>query len=66
MDIDKILNIIKNAEVKSNKDLFYVKNLLEEEHEKTKDLMINLSKHLDSIEELYDELNKELIKRTSI
>lgn len=65
MNVDKILNIINNANIKSNKDLFEVKNILEEEHEKTKELIINLTRHLDSIEDLYDKLNKELIKRTN-
>lgn len=65
MDVNKILNVINNPELKSNKDLFQVKTILEEEHEKTKDLIINLTRHLDSIEDLYDKLNKEIFKRTN-
>jgi uncharacterized membrane protein YgaE (UPF0421/DUF939 family) len=66
MEIDKILNIVQNAENKSNKDLFEVKNVLEDEHEKTKTLIINLTRHLESIENLYVKIDKEITKRTKV
>ena len=41
MDKEKIIDIVKNVEDKSNKDLFLVVNELYTEHEKTKQLIIN-------------------------
>ena len=41
MDKDKIIEVIKNVEDKSNKDLFLVVNELYTEYEKTKQLIID-------------------------
>jgi hypothetical protein len=63
MKRDKIIDIIDNVEDKSNKDLFDVINILYQEHEKTKKLISDLSKHLDGIEESYNKVEKEVNKR---
>jgi hypothetical protein len=38
-------------------------NVLYDEHEKTKKLIFDLSKHLDGIEESYKKVEKEVNKR---
>lgn len=63
MDKDKLIEIANDAENKSNKDLVNSLNELTNEFEKTKDLIISLTRHLDVISELYDKVNSELNKR---
>jgi hypothetical protein len=63
MEIQKILDIVNDAENKSNKDLSLVVNELYTEFYKTKELIIDLTRHLDSVEELYNKANNELEKR---
>ena len=60
MDKDKIIEVIKNVEDKSNKDLFLVVNELYTEYEKTKQLIIDLTRHLDAVEDLYNKVNNEI------
>jgi hypothetical protein len=64
MQNDKIYEIVNSAEDKPNKDLISARDLLIEEFNKTKDLIIDLTKHMDTIEEMYNIVNKELGKRT--
>jgi hypothetical protein len=63
MEKEKIIEVINNVEDKSNRDLFEVINILYDEHEKTKKLIFDLSKHLDGIEESYKKVEKEVNKR---
>jgi hemerythrin-like domain-containing protein len=63
MDKEKIIEIIKDVENKSNKDLFLVINELYTEHEKTKQIIIDLTRHLETIENLYNDVNNEIGKR---
>jgi hypothetical protein len=63
MEKQKILDIVNDLENKSNKDLILVVNELYTEFYKTKELIIDLTRHLDGIEELYNKANKELEKR---
>ena len=51
-------------EDKSNKDLFLVVNELYTEYEKTKQLIIDLTRHLETVESLYNDVNNEIGKRT--
>ena len=51
MDKDTINEIAKNPQTKSNKDLIECRNLLLEEFNKTKDLIIDLTRHLESVEQ---------------
>ena len=63
MDVEKLINVTKDYENKSNKDLFDAVNLLYEEHEKTKELIIELTKHLENVEYYYNKVNDEVGKR---
>ena len=47
MDKEKIIDIIKNVKDKSNSDLFGARDILIDEHEKTKNLIIDLTRHLE-------------------
>jgi len=63
MDNNKIIEIVENPSVKSNKDLNESLSFLNEEFEKTKDAIVRLTKHLDVVEVAYNKINKELGKR---
>ena len=63
MEKNKILDIANDVENKSNKDLITVLGELHAEYEKTKDLIISLTRHLDSVEVLYNKVNEEIGKR---
>lgn len=66
MDSKKLLDIANDVENKSNNDLLSVATQLYEEFETTKELIINLTKHLDGVESLYNKVNKEIEKRTKL
>ena len=55
----KIFNIIKENKDRPNRDLETAMNYLNEEFEKTKDLIVKLSKHLDNVEFNYNKVLKE-------
>jgi len=63
MDKEKIIEVISDVKNKSNKDLFLAINELNDEFEKTKTLIIDLTRHLDSVESLFNEINDEIEKR---
>ena len=63
MDINKIIEISNDVENKSNKDLFSSLEILSLEFEKTKTLIVDLTRHLESVELMYDKINKEIGKR---
>ena len=63
MDKDKIIDIVKNVKNKSNKDLIESRDILFIEFEKTKELIINLTRHLDSVQADYEVINKEIGNR---
>ena len=63
MDNQKLIDVAKDYQNKSNKDLFDAVNLLYEEYEKTKELIIDLTKHLETVEVLYNNVNDEVGKR---
>jgi hypothetical protein len=63
MESQKLIEIANDVENKSNKDLVVVADELTEEFEKTKELIVDLTRHLDGIESLYNKINKELEKR---
>lgn len=63
MDKDKFLSIINDIENKSNKDLLDVEVLLYQEFETAKKIALDLTKHMDAIEEIYIKVNKEIEKR---
>ena len=63
MDKEKLLEIAKDVKNKSNKDLFLVINELNSEFENTKNLIIELTRHLESVELLYNQVNEEIENR---
>jgi len=63
MDKEKLIEIAKDVKNKSNKDLFIVVNELYGEFENTKKLIVDLTRHLESVESLYNEVNLEIEKR---
>ena len=63
MDLEKLIDVVEDVENKSNKDLFDAQNILIEEFDKTKQLILDLTKHLESVETLYDKVNNEIGKR---
>jgi hypothetical protein len=63
MEKERIVEISKDVINKSNKDLFDSLDELQIEYDKTKDLIINLTRHLENIELLYDKINNEIGKR---
>lgn len=63
MEREKILEIVKDCENKPNKDLLLTRDVLINEFEKTKELIIDLTRHLDAVEDLYNNINNEIKKR---
>jgi hypothetical protein len=63
MEKEKLIEIAKDPKNKSNKDLFLVVGELYEEFEKTKKLIVDLTRHLESVETLYNDVNTEIEKR---
>ena len=63
MDKDRIIYISNNSQDVSNKELIEARDLLIEEFNNTKDIVINLTRHLDGVESLYNNINNELEKR---
>jgi hypothetical protein len=58
-DREKVYNIIKELKDSSNKDLEFTLKFLNEEFERTKSAIIDLTKHLDGVEIIYDKVLKE-------
>ena len=63
MDKDKITEIVKNVSDKPNKDLLEARTILLDEFTKTKELIIDLMRHLEIVEEYYETINKEIGNR---
>lgn len=63
MEKSKIIEIVNDPSIKSNKDLNETLSFLNEEFEKTKDTIVKLTRHLDAVETAYKKINKELGKR---
>ena len=55
MDKDKIIEVVSDVKNKSNKDLFVVVNDLYDEFEKTKKAVIDLTRHMETVEEMYNK-----------
>ncbi len=63
MDLKKVLEVSNEPSVKSNKDLEEGLKYLNEEFEKTKYSIVELTKHMDKIEKLYNNINDEIGNR---
>ena len=63
MDKNKIIEIVKDPSVKSNKDLNDGLDFLDKEFEKTKESIVLLTRYLDKVELAYKQINDEVNKR---
>lgn len=63
MEIEKLKNIVENAKDKSNKDLFDAENFLFKQHEELKLHIIELTRKLESIENLHQVIITEIENR---
>ena len=63
MEKEKIIEVVENVKDKSNKDLLESRDTLLMEFEKTKQLIIDLTRHLEAVEASYEEINTEIGKR---
>ena len=64
MDKDKLLEVANDVKNRSNKELVESRDILIEEFNKTKELIIDLTRHLEMVEIFYNNINKEIEKRT--
>jgi|688.fasta_scaffold147004_2 hypothetical protein len=64
-DTEKIMDVIKDYKNKSNKDLILAMDMIQKDFNYTKDTLIKLTHHLDSLELTYNNLLKEYKKRTN-
>jgi DNA anti-recombination protein RmuC len=65
MKNEEILEILKDYRNKSNKDLVNTLDFLKNDFEKTKDLLLKLTYHLESTENSYNKILEEINKRTN-
>jgi energy-converting hydrogenase A subunit M len=63
MEPKEVLNILSDYKNSSNSDLTKVMDFLQKDFEKTKDLIIKLTKHLDVTEQSYNKVFEEYKKR---
>lgn len=66
MEKEKLESILNDVKNKSNKDLFDAEEFLFSEFEKTKALIIDLTKHIDIIEEFHNKIMEEIEDRKKI
>ncbi len=66
MENDRIQDLLKNYRNVSNKDLLDGLKFLESDFNKTKDLIIKLTHHLDSTEISYNKILEEFNRRTNV
>lgn len=64
MEKEKIIEVIEDLENKSNKDLYETADFLYNEFENTKELIISLTRHMDTVEEMHNKVNSEIEKRS--
>jgi hypothetical protein len=60
---EKVNNIIKNLKDSSNSELTFALNFLDSDFEQTKTAIIKLTKHIDTVELVYNKVLKELESR---
>jgi hypothetical protein len=65
MEKEKIKEIVENVNEKTNKDLIESRGILLDEYTKTKELIIELTRHLEIVENYYEAINNEIGKRLS-
>ena len=65
MEEKRVLEILKNYKNSSNKELTQVMDFLNEDFQKTKDLLVKLTYHLDTTEDAYNKVFDEYKKRVN-
>jgi hypothetical protein len=65
LSFEEMNEIVSDMKNRSNFDLTKVMDFLSEDFEETKNLIIELTVHLDNIETLYDKVLKEHTSRTN-
>jgi hypothetical protein len=60
---EEVLDIIKDFKNRPNKDLIKAMDLITQDFEYTKNTVINLTKHLDKLENTYNQILKEYNSR---
>lgn len=63
MDKEKIIKVVNSAENATNNDLITAKSEIKEEFDKTKELIIELTRHLDTLAEMFEKVHEEHKKR---
>jgi DNA-dependent RNA polymerase auxiliary subunit epsilon len=59
IDIEKVIEIVADIKSKPNKELTQVMDFLAQDFEETKKLIVELTYHIDNIENLYNKVLKE-------
>ena len=60
---EKVVKIINECKQSSNKDLIFAMDFIKEDFDKTKENLINLTYHLDKLENSYNLLLNEYTNR---
>ncbi len=60
---EEVLDIIKDFKNRPNKDLIKAMDLITQDFEYTKNTVINLTKHLDKLENTYNQILREYNSR---
>lgn len=63
MDKNKIIEIVNDVKNRSNSDLIEARNTLQSEFDNAKKIIIDLTRHIESVEEYYEKINDEIKKR---
>ena len=63
MDPKQFEEIIRNRKDKPNKVLVDSRTVLKTEFERTKELILDLTRHMDAVKESYELINEELGNR---
>jgi len=63
LNYDEVTEIVSDLHNRGNKELVQVMDYLTEDFDETKTLIIELTKHLDNIENLYNSVLKEYKRR---
>jgi hypothetical protein len=63
MEKDNVIEIANDVKNHPNASLVEARNFLIDEFEKTKKLIIELTRHMEGVEELYNKVNDEIGKR---
>jgi len=66
LNIEQVTEIIQEIHSRPNSDLVKVMDFLREDFDDTKDSVINLTKHMDNIERMYDLVHNEYKKRLNV